>query len=65
MTPPMSPGERLLRQALQGVRIIVCGRCRGLGMVGLESLRIACPKCGGCGETTNGLNIMLCDGELA
>lgn len=42
----------LIEDALRGVRIVVCGRCRGLGEIGLASLRATCPECSGCGETT-------------
>lgn len=37
---------------MRGVRIVVCGHCNGLGQIGLETLRIICPTCRGCGETT-------------
>lgn len=35
-----------------GVRIIPCTRCRSTGVIGLETFRITCPTCRGCGETT-------------
>lgn len=38
--------------AMLGVRIVVCGRCHGLGEIGLETLKATCPVCRGCGETT-------------
>jgi Zn-finger nucleic acid-binding protein len=53
----MTPGELLLRRAFAGVAIIVCPRCRGLGSIGLVTLRCSCPRCRGCGESTNGINI--------
>lgn len=42
----------LIEDAMRGVRIVVCGRCKGLGEIGLPSLRATCPECSGCGETT-------------
>ncbi len=48
------PSDHPLVRALEGVRIVVCGRCKGLGRLGRASnpLRCACPECGGAGETT-------------
>lgn len=50
-------GLKLLRVALAGVRLIVCPRCDGEGRVGLKSLRATCPRCLGCGLSTNGANL--------
>lgn len=54
---PQTPIQRavarnLIESAMAGVVIIVCRPCRGLGEVGLPSLRATCPTCRGCGETT-------------
>lgn len=51
-TPP--PSDHPLVRALEGVRIVVCGRCHGLGLLGGETnpLRCTCPECNGSGETT-------------
>lgn len=38
--------------AMLGIRIVVCERCRGFGVIGLPTLQTACPDCDGCGETT-------------
>lgn len=38
--------------AMLGIRIVVCRRCKGLGEIGLETLKVTCPVCRGCGETT-------------
>lgn len=50
-------GLRLLKAALAGVCIIPCPRCNGEGEIGLASLRATCPRCRGCGHSTNGINI--------
>lgn len=44
--------RELIEEAMRGVRVVVCDRCKGLGEIGLPSLRATCPECSGCGETT-------------
>jgi hypothetical protein len=45
-------GRELIEAAMAGVRVIVCWRCNGLGVLGLASFQCHCPVCLGCGETT-------------
>jgi len=53
--------RQLIASIMEGVRIIVCPRCNGLGQVERdksvpfvlgEELRPRCPRCEGCGEST-------------
>lgn len=44
--------EALIRDAMSGVQVILCARCRGWGKVGLPSLCCTCPECRGSGRTT-------------
>jgi DnaJ-class molecular chaperone len=44
--------RELIEDAMRGVRIVICGRCNGLGEIGEPTLRATCPDCRGCGETT-------------
>lgn len=42
----------LIMAAMKGVAVVPCERCRGDGEIGAPTLRIACPQCRGCGQTT-------------
>lgn len=45
----MTPSQfDLIEDAMQGVRVVLCTDCNGLG----ETLEGTCERCGGCGETT-------------
>jgi len=45
----------LICEAMFAILIVTCGRCEGRGTIGLPTLRILCPECEGCGETTTDL----------
>ena len=48
----MNPKTNLIDRALEGVRVVICSRCKGWGTIGLESMHCQCFVCGGSGKTT-------------
>ena len=52
----------LIEGAMDGVKIVICDRCNGLGRIGKGDFSCPCVFCMGCGETTvNSLEVV--DGE--